>query len=213
MNWWQSIRRRMIAKVYRRLIAGHDRFIAPMKQDLFRGLQGSVLEIGPGPGSNLQYLNGVEHWVGVEPNRFMHPLIQSQLESHKVDGTILEGAAEELPFEDATFDAAIGTLVLCSVNRPEQALSEILRVLRPGGQYCFIEHVGAPKGTSLRRWQTRVKPLWRCFGDGCCPDRDTQETLARTGFERLDYQEFRAPRGTLPAIVSPHICGSAWRKA
>lgn len=211
MSWWKSTRQKLIAKVYRPLIARHDAFIRPFKEDLFRTVQGSVLEIGPGPGSNLQYLSGVEHWVGIEPNRFMHPLIEKQLGQQKIDGTILTGIGEELPFEDQTFDAAIGTLVLCSVESQAKVLSELLRVLRPGGRYCFIEHVGAPRGTKLRRWQQRLKPIWRCCGDGCCPDRDTQESLGQAGFARLDYQEFRAPPGTLPAIVSPHICGSAWR--
>ena len=197
-------------EIHERLIILFGRiFIAPFKEDLFRGVAGAVLEIGPGPGSNLTYLPNVEHWVGVEPNRFMHAQIEAELSRLNLDGTILEGVAERLPFEDQTFDFVIGTLVLCSVASPADALAEIRRVLRPSGRYCFIEHVGAPRGTPLRRWQRRVRPIWRCCGDGCWPDRDTQESIGQAGFARVDYQEFRAPPGTLPAIVSPHICGSA----
>ena len=84
----------------------------------------------------------------------------------------------------------------------EEGVSAITARLR-------VDEVGAPRGTPLRRWQRRVRPIWRCCGDGCWPDRDTQESIGQAGFARVDYQEFRAPPGTLPAIVSPHICGSA----
>jgi len=210
MGLGSNLRRRLVAWVYRPLIARHDRFIAPYKQDLFRALSGSVLEIGPGPGSNLRYLSEVDHWVGVEPNRYMHPMIRQELERTAIDGTILEDGAESLPFAEHSFDAVIGTLVLCSVRDPARVVDELFRVLRPGGRYCFIEHVAAPTGSRLRWMQRLARPLWTCCGDGCHPDRETSETLHRSRFDRLEFQEFRAPRGVLPAIVSPHICGTAW---
>jgi len=205
-----NLRRRAIAAIYRPLIARHERFVASYKRDLFRGISGRVLEIGPGPGSNLAYLSDVDHWVGVEPNRFMHPMIRAELARRSIDGTVLEESAESLPFEDETFDAVIGTLVLCSVRDPRRVVAESARVLRPGGTYAFIEHVAAPRGTRLRRIQEWVRPIWRCCGDGCCPDRETQETLRQSRFDRLEFEEFRAPPWTLPAVVSPHIAGRAW---
>lgn len=209
MGFWQDRRRQAIAAIYRPAMRRHDQFISPYKRDLFRAVRGQVLEIGPGPGSNLPYLNQVESWTGIEPNRFMHRLIHEQLKQTGVQGTVLETAAESLPFPDRSFDAALGTLVLCSVFSPERVLRELCRVLRPGGRFFLIEHVAAPRGTWLRRIQRLASPLWRCCGDGCHPDRETAETIARGGFRRMELQEFRAPWNALPFVVSPHIAGWA----
>jgi ubiquinone/menaquinone biosynthesis C-methylase UbiE len=116
-----------------------------------------------------------------------------------------EGTAETLPAGDSSADVVICTLVLCSVVDQRQALSEVLRVLKPGGRFLFIEHVAAEPGTSLRRWQRWIKPLWRKMGDGCEPDRETRAALERAGFAKLEVEEFAAP---VP-IFRPHIAGSA----
>jgi len=113
--------------------------------------------------------------------------------------------AEELPIRAASIDYAISTLVLCSVVDQRRALSELLRVLRPGGKLIFIEHVAAPPGTLLRRVQCAVKPLWRRMGDGCHPDRETRAAIERSGLTIPQVDEFDAP---LP-VVRPHIAGYA----
>src|SRR5207302_10405044 len=103
-----------------------------------------------------------------------------------------------------SIDYAITTLVLCSVVDQHRALSEILRVLKPGGKLVFIEHVAAQPGTWLRRLQAAVKPLWRRMGDGCHPDRDTRAVIERSGLTVLDIEGFAAP---LPVVR--HIAGCA----
>ena len=209
LGYLKRFRQRTIAAIYRPLIARHEEFIAPVKQDLFRGISGRVLEIGPGPGGNLKYLGQIEQWVGIEPNPFMHRFIEQQLRDRNLNGEIRLAAAEELPFPDNSFDFAISTLVLCSVTKPAVVVSELRRVLRPGGQFCFIEHVAAPPNSKLRWLQNASAPFYRFCGDGCHPNRETGKTLQQSGFGRLEFQEFRAPATRLPVVVSPHISGFA----
>lgn len=106
-------------------------------------------------------------------------------------------------------NAVVSTLVLCSVPNLPSTLQEILRVLKPGGRFLFIEHVAAPQGTWLRRVQSGVKPIWKAIGDGCNPDRETWVALETAGFESVNISNFFAP---VP-IVSPHIIGVATKKA
>jgi SAM-dependent methyltransferase len=111
--------------------------------------------------------------------------------------------------ESASVDTVLSTLVLCSVPDPELVVRDIHRILKPGGRFVFLEHVGAPHGTSLRRVQSYVKPLWRYFADGCRPDRDLGDVIRDAGFETVDIDEFRIPKPVAPAIISPTICGVA----
>jgi ubiquinone/menaquinone biosynthesis C-methylase UbiE len=84
-------------------------------------------------------------------------------------------------------------------------LREIHRILKPGGRFIFLEHVGAPQGSWLRRFQRWVKPVWSAVGDGCEPDRDTEDNLLRAGFREVMLDRFSLP---IP-LVSPHISGVA----
>src|SRR5690606_24951751 len=99
------------------------------------------------------------------------------------------------------------TLVLCSVGAQQTALEEIKRVLKPGGKFIFIEHVGAEKGTKTRKFQEFIRPLWRFLADGCDPSRDTGEVLDQAAFSFLSCQSFtiKAPFG----YQVPHIVGEA----
>lgn len=106
---------------------------------------------------------------------------------------------------DASVDDVISTFVLCSVTDLEAALAEILRVLRPGGRFAFMEHVIAPEGSLLRRTQHLVTPVWRFVADGCHPNRGIEAAIRRTGFSSIEIQSFRAPE----PIVSPRIAGVA----
>ena len=183
-----------------------DSYLAGHKSRLFSDLSGTVLEIGPGAGSNLHHLprTGLK-WIGVDPNPFMNHQIVKEADRLGVDIELRPGTAENLPAEDGSVDFVISTFVLCSVMDQESALEEVLRVLMPGGKLLFIEHVAAKRGTWLRRIQSLVKPLWRRMGDGCHPDRETRAALKLAGFAALHVEEFAAP---LP-IVRPHIAGSA----
>jgi SAM-dependent methyltransferase len=119
---------------------------------------------------------------------------------------IVEAPAERLPFEDDRFDTAVATLVLCTVPDPAAALREIVRVLRPGGRFLFLEHVRA-SDPRLARWQDRLEWPWQVFGVGCHCNRDTATAIEASGL-RPD----RLERGEIPRavpIVRPMISGSA----
>ncbi|MDM9384155.1 class I SAM-dependent methyltransferase [Chlorogloeopsis sp. ULAP01] len=182
----------------------YNKFVGEKKQSLFANLHGKVLEIGPGTGANLPYFPKSINWVGIEPNPYMHNYLKQEAYKLGLDNIDLRtGTAESIEAGDNSIDAVVSTLVLCSVPNLAETLQEILRVLKPGGQFLFIEHVAAPQGTLLQKVQTTVRPVWKIIGDGCHPDRETWLGLEKAGFTSLNYEHFQAP---MP-IVSPHIIG------
>ena len=199
-------RQRLFAWGFSRFSRAAEDYMAPHKKRLFHNLLGTVLEIGPGSGANLAYLNPhAVRWIGVEPNRFMHPYLARTARALRMEIETRHGVAEELPAADGSVDAVIATWVLCSVTDQARVLKEILRVLKPGGKFLFIEHVASPHGTWLRRIQEFMAPLWRRIGDGCHPDRETGCAIERAGFKDVTIQSFDAP---VP-VVRPHIAGMA----
>lgn len=183
----------------------HSREVESWKRSLFAPLAGTVIEIGPGTGANLPFFPPDITWIGVEPNRHMEPYLVEAAARLARPVRLEVGVAEQLPFADHSADAVVGTLVLCTVRDVPGALREILRVLRPGGRYVFIEHVAAPSGTWTRRCQRLVRGPWGVAGDGCQPDRETWRAIKEAGFDTVDLHHFRirAP------IVGPHIAGTA----
>lgn len=195
--------------VYAALLERFDRRYAPLvadrKRRLLGELTGTVVEIGAGTGANLPYLSPGVRWFGVDPNPAMHRYVGEKAQRFSVRAKLVEGRAEHLPFENASADAVISTLVLCGVADQRAVLEEILRVLKPGGRFVFLEHVAAEPGTATRRRQRLVRPVWSLLADGCRPDRETWRAIESAGFARLDYERFRLP---LP-IAGPHIAGVA----
>lgn len=175
------------------------------KQTLLRDLRGDVLEIGPGTGPNLAFYDKSIRWTGIEPNPAMWPYLRQEAVRLGLTVDLREGRAEQLGVPDESCDAVVSTLVLCSVRSPQWVLQEIRRVLRPGGRFVFIEHVAAPAGTGLRRFQQVIRPLWKPLTEGCHPDRETWVTIEQAGFRTVQLEHFRisAP------IVGPHIAGYA----
>jgi len=182
-----------------------DAHLRPYKERLFAELRGQILEIGPGTGPNLRYYPPHVRWVGIEPNPFMHRYLRAEVERRDISATLVRGWAEQLPFDAESVDVVVSTYVLCTVSDPERALREVLRVLAPGGRFLFIEHVAAPAGTRLRRWQERLRPFWKRLADGCHPDRETDRSIYRAGFEHVFLQRLSLPF----LVVAPHIVGVA----
>jgi ubiquinone/menaquinone biosynthesis C-methylase UbiE len=176
------------------------------KLSLFKGIRGNILEIGAGTGVNFAFIPAGVRWVGVDPNPRSRRYIReaAQRAGHEFD--FHSGSAESLPFPDASFDSVASTLTLCSVRDPVLALDEVRRVLRPGGQFLFMEHAAAEAGSRLRRRQRLLRPMFRCLA-GCTPDRDTGWLLNSARFSSVEMEEFDL---RLP-IVGPHICGRAVR--
>jgi ubiquinone/menaquinone biosynthesis C-methylase UbiE len=205
-----GLRQRIFAWALARFNTRYERFAAKYKQQLFRDLTGTVLEIGPGTGANLRYLNPARvRWIGVEPNPFMQTYLHEEANRLAMPIEIRMSSGEALPVADASVDTVISTLVLCCVASQQSTLQEVLRVLKPGGKLLFIEHVAAPGGTWLRRIQNLLTPLWKRLGDGCHPNRETSVELERAGFENVDCERITAPT----FIVSPQIVGIATKAA
>ncbi len=202
-----GVGKRIHAWVLDRFGDRYERLVSDRKRALLGGLRGEILEIGPGTGPNLGYYADGCRWVGVEPNPFMDRYLYESARKAGLNVEIRRGTAEELPAPDASIDAVVSTLVLCSVRDPERVLREIARVLKPGGEFVFIEHVAAPGGTRLRRIQRMIRPLWKVICDGCCPDRETARAIQAAGFAQVELEEFGLPLGP----VSPQIAGRAVR--
>lgn len=164
-----------------------------------------IVEIGAGAGPNAGAFPPGSRWVAVEPNVHFHPHLRRAAEGHDLELTILAGTAEAIQLEDASADVVLSTLVLCSVRNLPRVLREIHRVLKPDGRFGFIEHVGAPRGTWLRRVQRLVRRPWGWAADGCRPDRDTADAIRNAGFASVELEAFRVPLG----LASPHILGVA----
>ncbi len=187
--------------------AEYEDAIASRKQSLFANLQGNVVEIGPGAGANLRYLPPNTNWIGLEPNPYMHSYVHQEAEKLDITIDLRPETLGEAGLADNSIDTIISTLVLCSVPDLTATLKDILRVLKPGGKFLFIEHVAAPSGTLLRQVQSGIRPLWQMIGDGCCPDRNTGDTLEEAGFSTVTHETFDGPV-PIP-IVKPHIIGVA----
>lgn len=187
----------------------YDAALEPYRQQLFGQLRGEVLELGPGAGRNLRFFRKAGHWIGVEPNEFAHDHLKAEARRLGMKVDVRTGTAESLPVADASVDAVACSLVLCSVTDVEATLREVVRVLRPGGRFVFVEHVAAPRGSVLRRMQTLFKGVQRVIGDGCTPDRETWAAINSVGFSSVDMELARMP---IPMpLLRPHIIGSASR--
>lgn len=182
--------------------------MADLKRSLLGNLQGRVLEIGPGAGANFSYYPTDIHWIGIEPNPFMHPYIEREAERHGVKNIELyQEPAEILPVEEGSVDTVVSTYVLCSVTDVDTTLKDIQRVLKSGGTFVFIEHVAATQGTCTRTVQEGITTVWSTLFARCHPNREIWMCLKKAGFESVDYQDFQL---SVP-IVSPHIAGVATR--
>jgi ubiquinone/menaquinone biosynthesis C-methylase UbiE len=203
-----SVWGRVFAAVYDRALEGTEKAgLAERRQELLSQARGRVLEIGAGTGLNLpHYPPSVEEIVFTEPEEPMAKRLERKLADGARQGKVTRAPAEKLPFEDDSFDTVVCTLVLCTVEDPEQALSEIARVLRPGGQLLFLEHVRAddPK---LARWQDRLTGIWRKIGHGCNPNRPTPALIEQSPLTLEEIEHGDLPKS--PPIVRPLVSGRA----
>lgn len=206
----KGLYRRFFAWLLSKLQTRYGREVDERKQALLAGLRGTVVEVGAGAGANLgYYADGVELLL-VEPNQHAHAYLRQEGERLGVRFAIRGGTAECLDVADGVADHVVVTLVLCSVDEPKAAIAEVLRVLKPGGTFVFLEHVAAPRGSRLRRWQRRLRGFWRLIGDGCTLDRETWRTIEEAGFESCRIERFEADN--VP-IARPHIAGIATKAA
>ena len=199
---------RMFAAGYDRFQAGMEReFFGAIRREMLAGARGRVLEIGAGTGANLvHYPTAVERVVCTEPEEPMARRLREKAAASRVPAEVVLAPAEELPFDDGSFDTAVAALVLCTVSDPQRALSELARVLRPGGRFIFMEHVRATD-PGLAKWQDRLHPLWVRFGHGCHCNRPTLDTIEASPLRVESHRRGRIPKA--PPIVRPLVTGVA----
>lgn len=200
------------AKAYRRISEQSDRRGgAQHRERLLAGLSGRVIEVGAGNGRNFaHYPESVTGVVAVEPEDSLRAQAERAADQSPVPITVMAGHADAIPAADGSFDAAVASLVLCSVPDPARTLAEIGRVLRPAGELRVYEHV---RSTGWRgRIEDAITPLWSRAGGGCHPNRNTADAIREAGFSTGDLDRFTfRPMRFFPA--SAHILGSARRSS
>src|SRR6478752_7659018 len=203
-----TLRSRFFAMTYDRQIARAEKAgLRAYREGVLAGASGRVLEIGGGTGANLRFYGpAVESLTLTEPETPMLRRLERKARAQAPSATVLRAPAEDLPFDDDTFDVAVSTLVLCGVDDQPRALRELHRVLKPGGRLLFIEHVRADD-QRLARWQHRLNALQPRLGHGCNCNRPTTETITAAGFKITKLK--RDVLRKAPPIVTPLVVGTA----
>ena len=200
-------RGRFNAAFFRVLDGYIDWHLRGQKQSVYADLPPTVVEIGAGVGANFRYVGPGTKVVAVEPNPYMHRPLRQAAERRSVDLEIRPVVGERIDLPDASADAVISSLVLCTVADPSRVVSEVRRILRPGGRYCYIEHVAAPEGTVTRRSQRMVRRPWAWAFEGCSCERDLEAVIRSAGFSSVDNRSYRIRSPLLP--FNTHIAGTA----
>ena len=198
----------VFARVWSRISGkvGSDR----QRSEMLQGLDGRVLEVGAGDGRNFgHYPDTVADVLAVEPEPYLRELAERAAARSSTMVTVLEGTAEVLPADDGEFDAAVTSLVLCSVSDQVLALAELRRVIREGGELRFFEHVVAEQslGRALQRGLDD-SGIWPRLGGGCHLKRDTVSAISQAGFEIEKLRRFSSGPGSMGV---PFVLGVARR--
>jgi ubiquinone/menaquinone biosynthesis C-methylase UbiE len=182
------------------------------RKRLLNGLTGHVIEIGAGNGLNFpHYPPGVKRLLAIEPEPRLRGFAEDAAHTAPVQVKVADGRAEQLPAADASFDAAVVCLTLCSVNDPAAALAEIHRVLRPGGQLRFFEHVRADSPAMQRVQRAADATFWPLLCGGCYTGRDTAAAITTAGLTLTTVEKFAFPDTKFPSPAATHILGTAER--
>jgi ubiquinone/menaquinone biosynthesis C-methylase UbiE len=203
----------IFARFYDRLMASTERGgLAEMRRRLLADASGRVLELGAGTGHNLEhYSDAVTELVLCEPDHHMAGQLRERIEKEATAAanvSVIEAPAEDLPFDDGSFDVVVATLVFCTVEDPIKAMAETRRVLVEGGRLLYLEHIRSDS-PRLAGWQDRLVRPWGFFAGGCHPNRATDQLLAGAGFWIDSMDRDRLPKA--PRIVRPLIRGVARR--
>lgn len=212
----QLTRNERFAASYDRILAGaEDSFLGTARSALLADLTGRVVDLGAGTGANLAHYGAATDLFLVEPSKPMRDQLRERVATLAASGgprpAIIGATAEALPFPDGHADAVVCTLVLCSVGSLGAGLSEIARVLRPGGTLAFLEHCHAG---GLRGWvQRAVSPLTQRYAGGCHCDRDILGAIGRTELKITDATPLALPYPYKLLVENPFVAGRAKKAA
>jgi len=201
----------LMAAVYDRLMrVSEEACLGTWRTELLRDLSGEVLEVGAGTGSTLGlYPEAVTRLVMAEPDPHMRARLVAKALPAGVQ--VSDASLDKLPFQNQSFDAVVCSLVLCSVGDQRVALTEIARVLKPGGRLVFLEHVAADGKPARLKWQGRIEPLWKHLMGNCHLTRRTEAAIVAAGLQ-IEKIQRESIRKALP-IVRPSIRGTARKRA
>jgi ubiquinone/menaquinone biosynthesis C-methylase UbiE len=170
--------------------------LAVYRHRLLPAAEGRVLEVGIGSGLNLpHYARSATRIIGLDPSAKLLSMAQRAAKGVALPMELLKGSAEAIPLEDKSVDTVVTTWTLCTIPDVARALSEMRRVLKPGGRLLFVEHGRAPDA-NVRRWQDRLTPLWKRLAGGCHLNRPISQLIEESGFriERLETGYMKGPR-------------------
>ncbi len=199
---------RAFSALYDRALKGTEEAgMRERRREVLAQARGRTIDVGAGTGANLGlFPDGLEQVAMAEPDPHMSKRLRAKIAAAGAEVELVEAGAERLPFEDGSFDTVVFTLVLCTVPDPAAALAEAARVLKPGGQMLFVEHVRSADPATAR-WQDRLEGPWKLFADGCRCNRDTVAGIEASPLtlERVEHGEL--PKS--PPIVRPLAWGRA----
>jgi SAM-dependent methyltransferase len=206
----QNVENPLFARFYHRFCGrdlgnGED----DLRREMLAGVRGRVVEVGAGNGINFtHYPAAVIEVIAVEPEPYLRRQAKNAAAGAPVPVRVVTGVADELDLEPGSADAVVACGVLCSVPDQAAALHEFRRVLRPGGELRFFEHVRSRR-PRFARWQARLDPMWSHLFGGCHPDRDTLAAIEAAGFELERCRGFGFPVKSRVTPVLPRILGTA----
>ena len=205
-----SVEHPIFARAWGRISARLEPELGKHRRRLLAGLHGAVLEIGAGNGLNFaHYPAEVTRVLAVEPEPHLRDLAREAAKTAGIQIEVVDGLADRLPAEDASMDAAVTTLVLCSVPDQASALAEIRRVLRRDGQLRFLEHVRADSRLMAGTQRLLDATIWPFLAGGCHTHRDTQAAIVDAGFTFTDLNRVRFPDVRISTPTSTSILGTA----
>jgi ubiquinone/menaquinone biosynthesis C-methylase UbiE len=204
MGLWNGI----WASAYEFLGKRAQKIEGPYRIRIVEGARGDVLEVGAGNGFNFPHYRAATRVVAIEPDPAMLKRGLPRARAASIPIELRPGDAHNLAFPDDSFDTVIFSLVLCTIPDPARALAEARRVLRPGGEIRFYEHVRS-KDPAIARKQDRWLKPWRAVNLGCHPNRDTVATIESAGFRFAELDVFDLNERGVPKVVRPHALGIA----
>ncbi|MFF1921127.1 class I SAM-dependent methyltransferase [Streptomyces sp. NPDC058221] len=200
----------VFARYYARMSVAADTTagVAAVRAELLSGLSGRVIEIGAGNGLNFaHYPSAVSEVTAIEPERTLRQLaVRSALDAG-IPVDVMPGTAEALPVKDQAFDAAVVSLVLCTVRDVRQSLAEIRRVLRPGGELRFFEHVRAEGRAMAATQRVLDRTFWPLLAGGCHTSRDALTAIEAAGFVVETHRRVRIPESGVRLPTSDCVLG------